>query len=134
MKLFIADDNVPFRTRLTSILAGIDGIEIVGVAGDVPGAIDAIKRTKPDTVILDIYMPGGDGLDVLHEIKSARPSPVVIMLTVGPRNSYETMSYLTGADYFFEKTSELWKMGRMLKAIAREQKSMALRHQTIQEN
>ncbi len=134
MKLFIADDNAPFRTRLTSILAAIEGIEIVGVAGDVPGAIAGIRRTKPDTVILDVHMPGGDGLDVLHEIKSSRSAPVVIMLTIGPRRSYETISYLTGADYFFEKTSELWKMGRMLKAIAKQRKSTVLKRSTVQEN
>ncbi len=133
MKLFIADDNIQFRTRLTSILAAIEGIEIAGVAGDVPSAIAGIRRTRPDTVILDVHMPGGDGLDILHEIKSSRSAPVVIMLTIGPRRSYESISYLTGADYFFEKTSELWKMGRMLKTIARKQRSLALRQPAIQE-
>ncbi len=127
MKLFIADDNVPFRTRLASILAEIEGIEVVGVAADVPGAISAIEKTKPDTVILDIHMPGGDGFDVLHKIKSSRPSPLVIMLTVGPRSTYESVSFLTGADYFFEKTSDLRKMGRLLKAFAKKRKTMSFK-------
>ncbi len=127
MKLFIADDNVPFRTRLVSILAEIEGIEVVGVAADVPGAISAIEKTKPDTVILDIHMPGGDGFDVLNKIKSSRPSPMVIMLTVGPRSAYEAVSFLTGADYFFEKTSDLRKMGRLLKAFAKKRKSVSLK-------
>ncbi len=120
MRLFIADDNVPFRTRLASLLAGINGIEIVGQTGDVPGTIEAIERTQPDTVILDINMPGGNGLDILHVIKRSRHSPTVIMLTVGPRSEYETVSYMIGADYFFEKSSDLRRMAKMLAYFAKK--------------
>jgi DNA-binding NarL/FixJ family response regulator len=121
MRLFIADDNVPFRTRLASVLASIGGIEVVGQAGDVPGAIEAIERAKPDTVILDIHMPGGNGLDVLQAVKASRRATRVIMLTVGPRSEYQTMSYLTGADYFFEKSSDLRRMAKMLRNFAKEE-------------
>jgi two-component system, NarL family, nitrate/nitrite response regulator NarL len=120
VRLFIADDNIPFRTRLASIFADVDGISVVGVAGDVPGAIEEIKRLKPDTIILDIHMPGGNGLDVLQVAKAFSPAPTVIMLTVGPRNEYETASYLIGADYFFEKSSDLKNMARLLKSFARK--------------
>ena len=120
MKLFIADDNVPFRTRLASVLEGIEGIEVVGQTGDVPGTLEAIQRTKPDTVILDINMPGGSGLDLAHVLKRSRPTPTIIMLTVGPRSQYETMSYLLGADYFFEKSSDLRRMAKMLTYFAKK--------------
>ena len=120
MRVFIADDNVPFRSRLASILGGIDGIEIVGEAGDVPETVRAIRHTNPDVLLLDIHMPGGSGLDVLAVAKAARPAPMVIMLTVGPRSEYQTESYLLGADYFFEKSSELRKMGNLLKRIAKK--------------
>jgi DNA-binding NarL/FixJ family response regulator len=119
MKLFIADDNVPFRTRLASVLGGIDGIEIVGQTGDVPGTMEAIKRTKPDAVILDINMPGGSGLDVAQALKRSRHAPTIIMLTVGPRSEYETLSYLLGADYFFQKSSDLRRLAKMLTQFAR---------------
>ena len=119
VRLFIADDNIPFRTRLASILADMDGIIVVGVAGDVPEAIEEIERLKPDSIILDIQMPGGSGLDVLRVAKSANPAPTVIMLTVGPKSEYETTSYLVGADYFFEKSSDLRNMARLLKNSAR---------------
>ena len=120
MKLFIADDNIAFRKRLASMLGSIGGIEVVGQAGDVPEAIRAIEQTKPDTVILDIHMPGGSGLDVAYSVKSSKPAPTVIMLTVGPRSEYQAASYMTGADYFFEKSSELRKMAKMLSNFAKE--------------
>lgn len=120
MRLFIADDNIPFRTRLASIFSEVDGIKVVGVAGDVPKAIEEIKRLRPDTIILDIHMPGGNGLDVLQVAKSFSPAPTVIMLTVGPKSQYETASYMIGADYFFEKSSDLRNMARLLKDFARK--------------
>jgi DNA-binding NarL/FixJ family response regulator len=119
MRILIADDNVPFRTRLASLLAGIGGIEVVGQAEDVPGAIETFERTKPDTVILDIHMPGGNGLDVAQAVKASSRKTRVIMLTVGPRSEYQTISYLSGADYFFEKSSDLRKMAKMLSSIAK---------------
>jgi DNA-binding NarL/FixJ family response regulator len=120
MKLFIADDNVAFREHLASHLLNTEGIEIVGEAGDVPESIAAIRKTKPDVVILDLHMPGGNGFDVLKEVKSSQPNPVVILLTVGPRSEYQTLSYIAGADYFFEKSSDLRKMARMLKRSAKK--------------
>jgi DNA-binding NarL/FixJ family response regulator len=120
MKILIADDNVQFRRRLASILVGLGGIEIIGEAGDVPETLEAIQQTKPDAVILDIHMPGGNGLDVLGVVKETKPAPTVIMLTVGPRSEYQTESFLLGADYFFEKSSELRKMALMLKRMAKK--------------
>jgi DNA-binding NarL/FixJ family response regulator len=122
MRLFIADDNIPFRTRLASIISNIEGIDVVGVAGDVPETIKAIKQTQLDTIILDFHMPGGNGFDVLRAVKSSRPSPTVIMLTVGPRSEYQALSFLYGADYFFEKSSDLRKMMQLLENSVKEPK------------
>jgi DNA-binding NarL/FixJ family response regulator len=119
MKLFIADDSTEFRERLASILSHIDGVDIVGQAGDVPEAIEAIEGSKPDTVILDIQMPGGSGLDVLKVLKSSTPSPVVMMLTVGPSSEYKDRCFAMGADYFFEKSSELRSMAQLLRDLAK---------------
>jgi DNA-binding response OmpR family regulator len=63
-------------------------------------------------------MPGGNGLDVVSALKAKRPSPMVIMLTVGPRSEYQTLSYLMGADYFLEKSSDLRRMLALLKSKA----------------
>ena len=120
MRLFIADDNVPFRTRLASSLAGINGIEIVGQTGDVPGTIEAIERTQPNQSFSISTCPEGNGLDILHVIKRSRHSPTVIMLTVGPRSEYERCSYMIGADYFFEKSSDLRRMAKMLAYFAKK--------------
>ncbi|HLP17329.1 MAG TPA: response regulator transcription factor [Bacteroidota bacterium] len=128
MKLFIADDNIAFRERLASILSGIEGVEIVGAAVDVPGAITSIRKSTPDAVILDLHMPGGSGFDVLPVIKSVDPAPKVIILTVGPRNEYQSMSYAMGADYFFDKASDLKKMVRAIKHMAKSAEARRVKH------
>jgi DNA-binding NarL/FixJ family response regulator len=122
MTLFIADDNERFRQRLASILDGIPGIEVVGQAGHVQEAITAINRIMPDTIILDIHMSGGSGLDVLQAAKSVKPGPVVMMLTVGPSSEYREKSLAMGSNYFFEKSSDMKKMMTTLTQLARRQK------------
>jgi two-component system, NarL family, response regulator DevR len=114
VKLFIADDNKAFRKRLASVLAGIEGIEIAGQAGEVSEAIKSIDRTAPDVIILDIHMPGGSGLDILKTVKSALHPPLVMMLTVGPGTEYREKCLAMGADYFFEKSSDLKKIMMIL--------------------
>ncbi len=118
MKVLIVDDNKHFRDRLGSILGSLEGVEVIGQAKDVPEALEAVERTRPDVVILDIHMPGGSGLDVVATVKGKKPSPMVVMLTVGPRAEYQTHSYLMGADYFFEKSSEMRRMTALLKNTA----------------
>ena len=119
MKLVLVDDNGGFRRGLAAILRTIEGIEITGEAKDVPGAIAVIRQTKPDAIILDLHMPGGSGLDVLRFAKSRTPSPVVVVLTVGPKSIYQSRSLAAGADYFFEKSSELLKMTRVLRNLTK---------------
>ncbi len=123
MKLFVADDNVEFRKQLISSLLEMEGIEIVGEAGNVLESIAAIKKTQPDVVILDLHMPGGNGFHVSQALKLSKPSPIVIMLTVGPKREYESLSYLTGADYFFEKSSDLRKMMLFLRRSVKKYKT-----------
>jgi DNA-binding NarL/FixJ family response regulator len=86
-----ADDNGQFHRRVTSILAGIGGTEIVGQAGDVPGAIEVMK---PNTVILDIQMPGiRQGKETLADRCHADSRP---------KSEYQTMSFLVGVEYFLK--------------------------------
>ena len=118
MKIFIADDNIEFRKRLGEILCSIRGVDIIGSAGDVHGAINAIRKLRPEGIILDLQMPGGSGLDVLAAIRRNRYSPIIIVLTVGTRSEYEARCIAAGADYFFEKSSELLRMTSLLKKLA----------------
>ena len=120
MTLLIADDNPGFRQRLSSLLGTVEGIDRIGEAGDVPGAIEAIERMAPQVIILDVVMPGGSGLDVLRFAKNLRPAPKVIMLTLAPKHEYRSRCMAAGADYFFQKADGVRRMISVLKEETRK--------------
>ena len=114
LKVLIADDSVMICNRLTEAIQPIPGLEIVGEAHDGVEALQAIGTLKPDVVILDIRLPGINGLGVLEEIKRAQSSPTVIMLTNFPYLQYRQKAISLGADYFFEKSIEFNKAVEVL--------------------
>lgn len=120
MTLFIAETNDRVRQRLASIAASVEGITVVGDAGDVKEAVGGINRAKPDSVIVAIPMSGGSGLEVLSAAKSSNPASVAIMLSLGPCSECEHKCFSMGADYFFEKSGELKKIVTTLVLLAHD--------------
>ena len=110
MRLFIADDSEILRERLVDILSEIEGIEIVGQEGDAIRVLAAIERLNPDLVILDIQMPGGNGILVLETLKKMENPPLVIMFTNYPYLQYRRWCLDAGADFFFYKSNEFEKL------------------------
>ena len=110
MKVFIAGDSVQIRKRLIEMLSELPEVEITGEAGDAPEAIREIRRLDPDMVILDIRMPGGNGIDVLKSITQNASHPAIIMLTNYPYPQYKKKCMDLGADYFFDKATEFEKV------------------------
>lgn len=106
LRLFIADDSESFRSSLRDLLLDIPGVQIAGQAGDVNQAVNGIRQTGPDAVILDLKMPGGTGLDVLRRIKAGPLPPTVIIFTGYPYPEYRKAAMDAGADRFFEKGVE----------------------------
>ena len=106
IKVLIADDSPVVRERLATMLSELAGIKVVGQAEDVAGAIRTIRELKPDVVILDIMMPGGNGVDVLKNIKQDKAGPMVIILTNYPYPEYRQKCLQAGANFFLDKTTE----------------------------
>jgi DNA-binding NarL/FixJ family response regulator len=96
----------------------VEGIEVVGEAGDVQEAVGGIKRAKPDSVIVALRMLGGCGLDVLYATKSTNPASIAIILAEGPCSECEEQCFAMGADYFFEKSGEMKKIITTLVLLA----------------
>jgi len=117
MKVFIADDSSELRERIVDMILETENIEIVGQAENVPEAIQAIRDLRPDVVILDIRMPGGCGIDVLNTIEKNGRIPVVIMLTNYPYPQYRKKCFDSGADFFFDKSTEFEKVIDVLQCI-----------------
>jgi DNA-binding NarL/FixJ family response regulator len=111
MRLFIADDSEILRSRLVDMLSEIEGINIVGEAKDAKEAVAGVKSLNPDVIILDIRMPGGDGIFALEAIKkSPKNQPKVIVFTNYPYLQYRKRCMDAGADFFFYKALEFERL------------------------
>ncbi len=117
MKVFIVDDSAILRERLISMLSEIKGIEIAGQAQSAREAINSIRDLNPDVVILDIRMPGGNGISVLQNIKKDKPPPIVIMFTNYPYPQYRKKFMDAGADFFFDKSTEFDNLIEVFKQL-----------------
>jgi len=122
MKVFVVDDSALVRERLIGMLSEIPEIEIAGQAQNAQEAMESIRKLKPDVAIIDIRMPGGNGIDVLKNLKKIKPAPLKIILTNYPYQQYRKKCMDAGADYFFDKSSEFGKVIEVLKKLIQESK------------
>lgn len=110
MKVVLADDSEIILDRLVNMLSEIENVSVVGTAQNSLTAYDIIMNQKPDLAILDIRMPGGDGIDLLKKIKKEKSSTKVIMLTNYNLPIYEQACINSGAEYFLDKSTEFEKI------------------------
>lgn len=97
MKFLIADDHALVRRGLRDLLAQeYPQCEFVE-AGNVPEAIEHIRRHRPDLVLLDISMPGGSGLDVLVEAAAIRPDLPILVVSMHSEDLYGPRAVKAGA-------------------------------------
>lgn len=78
----IFEDNARLRESLTVLLNGVEGYAVCGDYGNCVGAAEIVREHQPDVVIMDIDMPGVDGIEGLRIIKEQRPETYIIMHTV----------------------------------------------------
>jgi DNA-binding NarL/FixJ family response regulator/class 3 adenylate cyclase len=82
IRILIADDHALFREGLRALFAALPDIEVVGEAADGAGAITQVDALKPDVVLMDINMPGVNGIEATRRILSAHPNLGIIMVTM----------------------------------------------------
>jgi DNA-binding NarL/FixJ family response regulator len=103
LRVLIADDQTLLRTGFAMIL-GAGGIQVVGEAGDGAEAVELVRATRPDVVLMDIRMPGVDGLEATRRIL-AEPdgAPRVLILTTFDLDRYVYAALRAGASGFLLK-------------------------------
>jgi DNA-binding NarL/FixJ family response regulator len=117
IKVFIVDDSLIIRERLVTMLEELAQIDIVGQAGNVTDAINAIRLHQPDAIILDILIPGGSGFKVLQNVKQNKLKPMVIILTNYPYPAFRQKCLGAGADFFLDKSNEFDQIPDLLKQL-----------------
>lgn len=106
IRVLIADDEALVRGGLRMILEAQDDVEIAGEADDGRAALELARRTHPDIVLMDIRMPGLDGLDATRRLLAAgAPTPRVLILTTFALDEYVYEALRAGASGFFLKSA-----------------------------
>lgn len=106
MKLFIVEDSQPVRERLRGMLGVISGVEIVGEAPDVTGAVAGILEAQPNIVLLDLQLGTGSGFSVLEAVHAREPRIDFYMLSNFASEPYRRHAERLGARGFFDKSNE----------------------------
>jgi DNA-binding NarL/FixJ family response regulator len=108
LRVVVADDQALVRSGFTMILAAA-GIDVVGEAGDGEAALAAVRRLRPDVVLMDIRMPGMDGLEATRRLLASAPATTageptrVIILTTFDLDEYVYAALRAGASGFLLK-------------------------------
>jgi two-component system response regulator AlgR len=113
-RVLIVDDEAPARERLRSLLAEIDAADVIGVAVTGEQAVQRAAELVPDIVLLDVRMPGIDGIEAARHLNQLDQPPAVI--------------FTTAYDEYAMKAFDAQAVGYLLKPIRKEKLAAALAH------
>lgn len=116
MRVIIADDDALARRMVRDVLQA-DGIVVIAEAADGREAVELSLHYKPDVVVMDLVMPGVDGISATREIVRAAPGIRVVMLTCSEDRDVGLMTLRAGASGFLGKSAELEALPRTLRGV-----------------
>ena len=114
VRVFIVDDQPLMRQGFRMILSSQAGIEVVGEAADGLSALEGVNRTHPDVVLMDIRMPGLDGIEATKQIRGAR----VLILTTFGHDEYVVEALMAGASGFLLKDATPEELAHAVRVVA----------------
>ena len=118
IRVIIADDQALVRGGFHSILAGQDDIEVVGETADGNETVELVERLQPDVVLMDIRMPGIDGLEATRRIVARGIATRVLVLTTFDVDDYVYEAMKAGASGFLLKTTPPRQLADAVRTVA----------------
>jgi DNA-binding NarL/FixJ family response regulator len=117
IRVVLVDDHGLFRTGLRNLLEE-QGIQVVGEAGDGAEALEVVRETAPDVVLMDLNMPGVAGVEATRRVTQAAPLTRIVVLTISDNDSDVLDAILSGACGYLLKDSSIHDLVRGIKAAA----------------
>jgi len=118
VKLLLVDDHPIVRSGLRMLFLSESGMQIVGEAGSGEEAIEAVRRLQPDVVIMDVSMPGMNGIEATRRIKAAHPQTAVLALTMYEDEQYFFEMLNAGASGYIPKRAAPDDLVSAIKVVA----------------
>ena len=119
MRVFLADDHTLVRAGLRALVESIEGAEVVGEAGEGREALEMIGTIRPDVALLDIGMPGMNGLEVARRAAEASPRTRVIILSMHAEDSYVRQALRAGVAGYLLKGAAVSELPLALQSVMR---------------
>ena len=121
-RLLLVDDHALFREGLAGLFAYQDDFVVVGEAGDAETALSQTAALQPDIVLMDIDMPGEDGIATTRRLKSEFPEVTVVMLTVHDATDKLLEAIKAGAQGYLVKPVDIDELIEQVSRIISEAK------------
>ncbi len=118
MRVMVVDDHPVMRSGLTDVLETSGHFEVVGQAGDGEEAVRIVEALQPDVVVMDVIMPGKDGVDACREIMELLPETRVLMLTASTEMDAVIESVAAGATGYLQKYSQPEELVEAVRDVA----------------
>jgi DNA-binding NarL/FixJ family response regulator len=117
IRVVLADDHPVVRGGLRALLESLPAYEVVGEAVDGDSAVREVQLTKPDVVLMDVQMPGVDGLEATRRIRAATPAAAVLVLTMFDDDDTVFAAMKAGAQGYLLKGAEQDEIDRAIRAV-----------------
>jgi DNA-binding NarL/FixJ family response regulator len=118
IRVVVVDDNELLRAGLLTVLGSDPEINVVGEAGSGPAGVQLVLARQPDLVLMDVEMPGGDGITATRQIVEKAPQVRVLILTMFDLDDYVLTALRAGASGFLLKTTDPQALIRAVKEAA----------------
>jgi DNA-binding NarL/FixJ family response regulator len=122
MSILIVDDNMAFVERMIGLLDDVSNVGFINVASDYEEASRMVEEEMPSLVLLDINLPGKNGIQILRHIRKAGSDCKVIMITNHADEFYRQQCRDLGADYFLDKSNDFAKVPSIIRHWGSEKK------------
>lgn len=119
VRVVLADDHVLVRAGIRSLLGGLAGIEVVGEAHDGVEAVELVDKLHPHLVLMDIAMPGLNGLEACARVVKNSPGTAVIILSMHAAQEYALQALRAGASGYVLKNADVAELELAIAAVAR---------------
>ena len=117
VRILLADDHTLVRAGVRRILEAQPGITVAGEVSDGDAALDFLRASPVDVLVLDLTMPGTDGFEVLRQVKATLPGMKVLVLTMHANAEYVARAVQDGADGYLLKDSAVQDLVAAIEAV-----------------
>jgi two-component system response regulator AlgR len=124
LRIVLVDDEAPARDRLTRLIEGIEGARLIGHYADGAGLLDGCANSRPDLILLDVEMPGQDGMALAAQLAESPDPPAIVFVTAFERYAVDAFQ-VQAADYLVKPV----RRERLIAAIERVRERLSAQMQ-----